>query len=44
MKNNNNENAKPKMDKNKFWTRVIAGILAGLMVLGIAASLIMSLV
>lgn len=33
-----------KQDKSKIITRIIAGILAGLMVLGVAATLIYSLI
>ena len=29
-----------KKDKTKLWTRIIAGILAGLMVLGVGASIL----
>ena len=32
-----------KIDKSKLATRIVAGVLAGLMVLGFAASLIASL-
>ena len=36
--------SKKKMDKQKFITRVIAGVLAGLMVLGMATTLIWYLI
>lgn len=32
-----------KKDKNKIWTRIIAGTLAGLMVLGVSATIIFSI-
>lgn len=44
MKNNDNKEKKIKMDKSKFWTRVVAGILAGLMVLGFGVTAIMALI
>jgi len=31
-----------KKDKNKIWTRIIAGILAGLMLLGATATILFS--
>jgi len=36
--------AKNKMDKQKIFTRIIAGILAGLMVLSVAFTLIWMLI
>ena len=35
---------KPKMDKRKLFTRIMAGFLAGIMVLGFTATLVMALV
>ena len=32
-----------KKDKSKMWTRIIAGILAGLMVLGVSATILFSI-
>ena len=35
---------KPKIDKNKLFVRIMASVLAGIMVLGFAATLIFYLV
>jgi len=36
--------AKKKIDKQKLFTRILAGVLAGLMVLGVATTLIWYLI